>query len=84
MLSAGKKIDLSVTGQTPLHHAAGLAITFIEAPGLLQSVQSLPPTHQHACELQGIPKKGNYAGKTAEVWDSTECPTYPDSKTDFG
>jgi iron transport multicopper oxidase len=73
-----------VHGQTPLHHVAGLAVTFIEAPRLIQSVQALPSTHQYVCELQGIPKKGNCAGILTEVWDSTECATLPDPPTEYG
>jgi hypothetical protein len=61
-----------------------MAITFIEAPRLLQSVQTLPATHQWVCELYGIPKEGNCAGITAEVWDSTECPNFLDSSADYG
>ncbi|KAJ2714085.1 ferroxidase fet3 [Coemansia spiralis] len=45
------------------HFAAGLAITFIEAPDVLQQRQRLPAQLQHMCTVQGIPASGNAVGK---------------------
>ncbi|KAJ1719225.1 ferroxidase fet3, partial [Coemansia biformis] len=45
------------------HFAAGLAITFVEAPEILQQRQSLPAALQKMCTIQGIPASGNAVGK---------------------
>ncbi|KAJ2784418.1 ferroxidase fet3 [Coemansia javaensis] len=45
------------------HFAAGLAITFVEAPDVLQQRQALPAALADMCARQGIPASGNAVGK---------------------
>ncbi|KAF9172751.1 hypothetical protein BGX21_010796 [Mortierella sp. AD011] len=44
------------------HLEAGLAVTFIEAPDVMQKVLTIDPSHYEQCEALGIPAKGNAAG----------------------
>jgi hypothetical protein len=79
-----ERADIAVHGQVELHMAAGMAVTIIESPRLLQSVQGIPATHMYVCEVQGIPRIGNCAGMTGEAWDSMQCRIYPEPENEFG
>ncbi|KAF9104823.1 hypothetical protein BGX27_009927 [Mortierella sp. AM989] len=45
------------------HLQAGLAVTMVEAPDVMQQVLKIDPTHFQQCEALGIPYRGNAAGK---------------------
>ncbi|KAJ2754459.1 ferroxidase fet3 [Coemansia pectinata] len=45
-----------------IHFVMGLALTFIEAPGVLQKTQKVPPEMLELCAKQGIKTTGNAAG----------------------
>ncbi len=64
------------------HLAAGLAVTFIEAPLTLLQTQSIPEAANELCESQGIPIAGNAAGNTQNLTDldgaNTVCPPLPE------
>ncbi|KAF9343338.1 ferroxidase fet3 [Mortierella sp. AD094] len=44
------------------HLQAGLAVTFIEAPDVMQQVLTVDPKHYEQCQALGIPYQGNAAG----------------------
>ncbi|KAH8896981.1 hypothetical protein GQ53DRAFT_890616 [Thozetella sp. PMI_491] len=46
------------------HVEAGLSVTLIESPDIMQQTQYIPGDHLDACIRQGIPVKGNAAGNT--------------------
>ncbi|KAJ2800930.1 ferroxidase fet3 [Coemansia guatemalensis] len=69
------------------HFAAGLAVTFIEAPDVLQQTQILPEDLQQMCLRQGIKASGNAAGNPG--YDFTGLPPVPqelkvDDNSTFG
>ncbi|KAJ2469644.1 ferroxidase fet3 [Coemansia sp. RSA 2337] len=45
-----------------IHFAMGLALTFIEAPEVLQKTQKVPPDMLELCAKQGVKTTGNAAG----------------------
>jgi iron transport multicopper oxidase len=60
------------------HVEMGLTATIIEAPELLAG-KTFPADHLHNCDLQKIPTKGNAAGNTVNVTDTTGFQTVPDT-----
>jgi len=46
------------------HLEAGLAVTLIEAPEVMNSVLTVDPTHYEQCKALGIPYQGNAAGNS--------------------
>ncbi|KAJ2772183.1 ferroxidase fet3 [Coemansia nantahalensis] len=57
------------------HFAAGLAVTFVEAPDVLQRRQKLPLAIRKMCKAQGIPASGNAVGRHG--FDLTGLPPPP-------
>ncbi|KAL3473071.1 Cupredoxin [Aspergillus californicus] len=51
------------------HLMQGLAMTFVEAPLLIQDRISLPQDHMSACDAAGIAHEGNAAGNTVDYQD---------------
>ncbi|OLL26531.1 Iron transport multicopper oxidase [Neolecta irregularis DAH-3] len=50
------------------HMVSGLVATFIEAPDLIQSTQTIPDSHYAVCAQQKIPTSGNAAANIVN-WD---------------
>ncbi len=67
---------------TDWHPAAGLAVTFIEAPLTLQQTQIIPEAANELCERQVIPIAGYAVGNTVYLTDldgaNTICPPLPE------
>lgn len=59
------------------HLASGLIATMIEAPALLQTTLSIPPSHLDVCTAQNIPTVGNAAGNAVDPLDLTGAPEPP-------
>ncbi|KAJ2716157.1 ferroxidase fet3 [Coemansia spiralis] len=57
------------------HFAAGLAVTFVVAPDVLQATQRLPVELQQMCLRQGIKASGNIVGN--QGYDFTGLPPPP-------
>ncbi|GKZ89252.1 CAZyme family AA1 [Aspergillus niger] len=51
------------------HLMQGLAMTFVEAPLLIQNRLSIPADHKAACEAAGVPWEGNAAGNVEDYLD---------------
>ncbi|KAJ2831251.1 hypothetical protein FBU31_002313 [Coemansia sp. 'formosensis'] len=58
-----------------IHFALGMAMTFIEAPDVLQKTQAVPPEMLNLCAKQGIKTTGNAAGN--QGLDFTGLPPAP-------
>ncbi|KAJ1758542.1 ferroxidase fet3 [Coemansia sp. RSA 1752] len=61
------------------HEYNGVAVVFVEAPGVLQQRQSVPKEMVEMCKRQGIPTQGNGAGN--QEFDLSGLPpaVYPSS-----
>ncbi|KAJ2784970.1 ferroxidase fet3 [Coemansia javaensis] len=57
------------------HFAAGLAVTFVVAPDVLQRTQKLPESLQQMCLRQGLKASGNAVGN--QGYDFTGLPPAP-------
>ncbi|KAE8353394.1 Cupredoxin [Aspergillus coremiiformis] len=53
------------------HLTQGLAMTFIEAPTLIQERVKIPQQHYDICAAAGVAHEGNAAGNTADFLDLT-------------
>jgi iron transport multicopper oxidase len=51
------------------HLSQGLALTFIEAPNVLQQQLTIPQQHIDVCQAAGIPFKGNAAANEQDLLD---------------
>ncbi|KAJ1815878.1 ferroxidase fet3 [Coemansia sp. S610] len=58
-----------------VHFAMGLALTFVEAPDVLQKQQTIPQGFFDMCHRQGIPTSGNGAGNAG--FNLTGLPPIP-------
>ncbi|KAJ2013885.1 ferroxidase fet3 [Coemansia sp. S610] len=58
-----------------VHFAMGLAVTFVEAPDVLQKQQTIPQGLFDMCHRQGVPTSGNGAGNAA--FNLTGLPPIP-------
>ncbi|RAK74980.1 ferro-O2-oxidoreductase [Aspergillus fijiensis CBS 313.89] len=53
------------------HLAQGLAMTFVEAPALVQERLTIPADHWEVCRAAGVPDEGNAAANTVDYLDLT-------------
>jgi iron transport multicopper oxidase len=62
---------------------AGMMITIIESPDILQKTVRVPPSQLKLCDQQDIPTSGNCAGQTKNLFDVSDCNITP-AEEDWG
>ncbi|KAJ2529343.1 ferroxidase fet3 [Coemansia sp. RSA 1935] len=60
---------------SPAHDVAGLSVTFVVAPDVMQRTLNIPRVFYEQCEMQGIKTEGNAAGNWG--FDMTGLPPVP-------
>jgi len=59
------------------HLSAGMMVTLIESPQILQRSLTVDQQALDMCQEQGIPTAGNCAGNTVNVLDTSGCNNNP-------
>lgn len=59
------------------HIVAGMMVTIIESPLILQQTLRVSQAALDICNLQNIPTAGNCAGNTVDVLDTSQCNSNP-------
>lgn len=60
-----------------LHLAAGMMVTIIESPEIVQQTLKVSEAALEICNQQNIPTAGNCAGNTVNVLDTSQCNNNP-------
>jgi len=63
------------------HLAAGMTVTLVESPDILQSTLTVDQQALALCREQMIPTEGNCAGNRVNVFDTRGCNNNPEAET---